>query len=241
MRHIPLWSFFLLLSVFPLSAQRVITVEESVTRNADKNLLFAVGASALLPGMGELYLNEPSRMRPFIFADAALWMAALTTYFVGENYMTTAVSYASRHAGIKNPSRDIDFLNTMGKYRSRGGVAGQNSSPDMNEDYNQAMIRSGIAIDAEFPNTEDYYWDWGASDNPQTTKNMNRYNKILRHYRISRIVFQVSVGALVVNRIISILDVMQIYRSTSSKDLANVQLIPQFFPDGSGASLFVTF
>ncbi len=231
---------FIFLGAIAVSAQRVITVDESITRNADKNLFLAIGASALLPGMGELYLDEPTHVRPFVWADAALWITTFTSYFIGEKFVTSAMGQASRYAGA-HPPRDIDFLNTMGKYRSRGGIAGQNSSPDMNEDYNQAMIREGRAVDAEYPNTERYSWDWGSSDNPQTTKNMNRYNDILRNYRISRIIFQISVGALIVNRVISILDVMQIHRSTSSKEFTNIQVAPQFFPDGSGATLFVGF
>jgi hypothetical protein len=132
----------------------------------------------------------------------------------------------------------------MGEYRSRAGVAGENSNPDMDEDYNQAMLRSGRAVDADYPMDASHTWDWGASDNPESTSHMDSYNDILRTYRISRIVFQISVGALVLNRVISLLDVLRIYRATSSEDfvmLKNVHVFPQFFPDGSGASVLYTF
>ena len=102
----------------------------------------ALGASALLPGMGELYLGEKGLVRPFVWTDAALWLTAIGSYFIGERYVTSAHNYAVRYAGLTSDSRDVSLLNTVGDYRSRGGVAGQNSSPDMDEDYNQAMIRA---------------------------------------------------------------------------------------------------
>jgi len=227
-----------------LEAQTVISVNESVSRNTGKNLGIAMGASALLPGMGQYYLGEKSYVRAYVWSDVAFWTLTFGSYLFGEKQISNAQSYASRYAGVVNPSRDMNFLNTMGEYRSRAGVAGQNSNPDMNEDYNQAMLRSGQAIDEDYPMDASHTWDWGSSDNPSSTSHMNYYNDILRNYRVSRIVFQISVGALILNRVVAVLDVMRVYRATSSTEfsaLKNVHLLPQFFPDGSGASVLYTF
>lgn len=221
-------------------SQVVITVDESVSKNQDKSLWLALGASALLPGMGELYLDERTLVKPFVWTDAALWLTALGSYFIGERYITSAHGYAVRHAGLTSDSKDISLLNTVGDYRSRGGVAGQNSSPDMDEDYNQAMIRAGKEIDDEY--SESVQWDWGSSDNPESTEHIEEYKSRLRHFRVSRIVFQVSVGALVVNRVISILDVMRIYRATSSKSFTQrMEFTPEFLEDGGGILMNVKF
>ena len=221
-------------------SQVVISVDESVSKNRDKNLWLALGSSVLLPGMGENYLGEQSLVKPFVWTDAALWLTAIGSYFIGERYISSAHSYAVRHAGLTSESRDVSLLNTVGDYRSRSGVAGENSSPDMDENYNQAMIRSGNAIDDEFD--ESVQWDWGSSDNPETTENIEEFKSRLRHYRVSRIVFQVSVGALVVNRVISLLDVMRIYRATSSKSFSErIDVLPEFYGDGSGFSVNVKF
>ena len=221
-------------------SQVVITVDESVSKNQDKSLWLALGASALLPGMGELYLDERTLVKPFVWTDAALWLTALGSYFIGERYITSAHGYAVRHAGLTSDSKDISLLNTVGDYRSRGGVAGQNSSPDMDEDYNQAMIRAGKEIDDEY--SESIQWDWGSSDNPESTEHIEEYKSRLRHFRVSRIVFQVSVGALVVNRVISILDVMRIYRATSSKSFTQrMEFTPEFLEDGGGILMNVRF
>lgn len=232
----------LLLAAVSAFSQVVISVDESVSKNRDKNVFLAVGASALIPGMGELYLGERDLVRPFMWTDAALWLTAVGSYWIGERYIRSAHNYAVKHAGLKTSKKSQDFLNTVGDYRSRGGVFGQNSSPDMNEDYNQAMLRSGKEIDEEYPNTEEYQWDWGSSDNPETTKHMESFNDRLRHYRVSRIVFQASVGALILNRVVSILDAVRVYRATSSKAFAErMEFVPEFYEDGSGILMNVRF
>jgi len=221
-------------------SQVVITVDENVSRNSDKSLAVALGASALLPGMGELYLDEREMVRPFVWADAALWLTAFGSYFAGERYISSAHDYAVRHAGLTSNSKKVSLLNTVGDYRSRSGVEGQNSSPDNDEDYNQAMVRAGKAIDEEYDAS--IQWDWGSSDNPETSEHMDEYKNRLRNYRISRIVFQVSVGALVLNRVISVLDAMRIYRKTSSKSFSDrMNFTPQFYEDGSGLAVNVKF
>lgn len=221
-------------------SQVVITVDENVSKNQDKSLWLALGASALLPGMGELYLDERSLVKPFVWTDAALWLTAIGSYFIGERYITSAHGYAVRHAGLTTDSKDVSLLNTVGDYRSRGGVAGQNSSPDMDEDYNQAMIRAGKAIDDEY--SESIQWDWGSSDNPESTEHIDEFKSRLRHFRVSRIVFQVSVGALVLNRVVSILDVMRVYRATSSKSFSQrMEFAPEFLEDGGGILMNVKF
>lgn len=229
-----------LLAAVTAFSQVVISVDSNVSRNHGKSLMLALGSSALLPGMGELYLGEQSMVRPFVWVDAALWMSVIGTYFIGERYVSSAHDYAVRHAGLNTNSKKISLLNTVGDYRSRGGVYGQNSSPDMSDDYNQAMIRAGKKVDADIDAS--IQWDWGSSDNPETTEHIEEYKNRLSHYRISRIVFQASIGALVLNRVVSVLDAMRIYRSTSSKSFAEkVRFVPQFYEDGSGLSVDVKF
>lgn len=221
-------------------SQVVISVDENISRNHDKNLFLALGASAVLPGMGELYLGENDMVRPFVWIDATLWFVTLGSYFIGERYISSAHEYAVRHADLNTNSKKISILNAVSNYRSRGGVLGQNSSPDMNEDYNQAMIRSKKKINEEFD--ESIQWDWGSSDNPETTEHIEEYKNRLSHYRISRIVFQASVGALVLNRVIAVLNTMRIYRRTSSSSFANrIDFVPEFYENGSGLDVNVKF
>jgi len=229
----------ILLASVAAFSQIVVSVDQNVYKNSDKNVFLAVGASALLPGMGELYLNEKNMVRPFVWTDLALWVAAIGSYVVGDRYVTSAHNYAVRHAGFTG-NKNVSLLNTVGSYRSRSGVFGQNSSPDMDEDYNQAMIRSGKRIDEDF--SKEILWDWGSSDNPETTEHINEFKSRMRHYRVSRIVFQVSVGALILNRVVSMLDAIRVYRATSSKSFSErVQFEPEFYQDGGALFMNVKF
>ena len=234
--------FLLALMLFAVTAfsQVVVSVDESISKNSNKSLFAAMGASALLPGMGELYLGEKQLVKPFMWTDIGLWLTAVGSYVIGERYINSAHSYAVRHAGLTSSSHKVSMLNTVGDYRSRGGVDGQNSSPDMDEDYNQAQIRSGKAIDEDLD--ADIQWDWGSSDNPETTEHIDEFKSRLRHYRVSRIVFQVSVGALLLNRVVSVLDAVRVYRATSSRAFTErVDFVPEFYEDGSGLMVNVKF
>ena len=122
----------ILLASVAAFSQIVVSVDTVVYKNRDKNVFLAIGASALLPGMGELYLNEKKMVRPFLWADLALWVSTIGAYVVGDRYVSSAHNYAVRHAGF-NGNKDVSLLNTVGSYRSRSGVYGQNSSPDMND------------------------------------------------------------------------------------------------------------
>lgn len=228
-----------------LFAQTVIAVDESIGKNAGKSLPLALGASALLPGMGQLYLGEDRFVKAYVWTDVVLWMATFGSYFFGDRQISNACSYASRYAGIVNPPRNENFLNLLSDYRSRGGVSGENSNPDSDEDYNQAMLRSGRDIEADYPYDASHSWDWGSSDNPENTEHMDHYSDILRNYRISRIAFQISIGALILNRVISMLDVMRIYRATTSELAAasprHLYVFPDFRPQGPGATLLWAF
>ena len=229
----------ILLASVAAFSQIVVSVDQNVYKNSDKNVFLAVGASALLPGMGELYLGEQKLVRPFVWTDLALWVAAIGSYVVGDRYVTSAHNYAVRHAGF-NGGKNISLLNTVGSYRSRSGVFGQNSSPDMDEDYNQAMLRTGKNIDEDF--SENIQWDWGCSDNPETSEHIDEFKSRMRHYRVSRIVFQVAVGALILNRVVSMLDAVRIYRATSTKSFSNrVQFAPEFYQDGGALLMNVKF
>ena len=229
----------ILLASVAAFSQIVVSVDQNVYKNSDKNVFLAVGASALLPGMGELYLGEQKLVRPFVWTDLALWVTAIGSYVVGDRYVTSAHNYAVRHADFTG-NKNVSLLNTVGAYRSRSGMFGQNSSPDMDEDYNQAMIRSGKKIDEEF--AKDIQWDWGSSDNPESNEHIEEFKSRMRHYRVSRIVFQVSVGALILNRVVSMLDAVRIYRATSTKSFSSrVQFEPEFYQDGGALMMNVKF
>jgi len=225
--------FILLIGVQIAFSQTVVSVDENLSRNRDKSLVVAMAASAVLPGAGHFYLGNNSRALSFFWIDAALWVSASTTWFYGDSQLKSARGYAVKYAGAEGAPKDIDFLTLMGNYRSRGGSLYQNSNPSNDEDYNQAMLRAGKEIDAEYPYVHGYIWDWGSSDNPETTERMKNYNEMLKRHRIAKIAFQVSLGAMALNRVLAILDAMRLYKQTSA-NFSHLQITPILAPRQSG-------
>ncbi|MCL1956527.1 MAG: hypothetical protein FWF63_04325 [Fibromonadales bacterium] len=230
--------FILLIGVQIAFSQTVISVDENLSRNRDKNLALAMGASAVLPGAGHFYLGNNSRALAFFWIDAALWFSAGTTWFYGDDQLKSARGYAVKYAGAAGAPKDLTFLTIVGNYRSRGGSLYQNSNPSNDEDYNQAMLRAGREIDSEYPYEPGYIWDWGSSDNPETTERMKTYNEMLKRHRIAKIAFQVSIGAMALNRVLAILDAMRLYKQTSA-NFSHLHITPLATPRHSG--IFVNY
>jgi hypothetical protein len=225
--------FFALALASQVFAQATVSVDESMGRNADKSLLASLALTALLPGTGQLYLGREDYLQAYLWTDAGAWMVLAASYFWGEQQLASARDYAIRYGNAASSvPKDLNFLETMGDYRSRGGPLYQNSKPDNDEDYNQARIRAGEDPNSSYPAA--WTWDWGSSDSPESSAHLDAYNKMLRNHRISKIVFQVSIGALALNRVVSLLDVFHLYRTTS------VQIAPILGPSGgAGAALMV--
>ncbi|GHV16834.1 hypothetical protein AGMMS49938_17190 [Fibrobacterales bacterium] len=216
-----------------LQAQITISVDENLSRNREKSLAASLALSALIPGTGHFYLGESSLGSAFFWVDASLWIAAGTTYLFQNQQLDNARGYAVKYAGATGAPRDIDFLTVVGDYRSRGGSDYQNASPDNNEDYNQAMLRAGLAIDRYYPYSEGYIWDWGSSDNPENTAHISSYKEMLKRYRLSKIAFQVTLGLMALNRVLAILDALRIYKATSA-EFSHLQFVPYTMPKKSG-------
>ena len=227
-----------LLTVVILPAQLVISVDPGISRNANRSGALAMLMSGVLPGTGQMYLRETGAVQAYLWTDLAFISTAAVAWFSGQTSLASAQGYARRHSGIVNPPADPDFLDLLARYRSRDGVMGQNSNPDLGDNYNLALIRSDQDPEKFYPFDAAHSWDWGSSENPENTVNMQTYNSILRRYRIARIGFQVSMGALVLNRLVSAFDAMRIYRATSSTHFA---LAPVYDGSQSGAQLQVTF
>jgi len=228
----------LLIAWIPSFSQYVVRIDSSLTRNVDKSLPVAIVLSAALPGMGEYYLGEKQKVKPHLWVEMFGWGAVAITYFTGESYLQSAQGFAEKHAGVIGAPADPTFLDLMSRYRSRAGVAGQNSSADPDEDYNLSLIREGREVDEVYPWDEAHTWDWGSSENLEATAHMREFNHILQNYRMARISFQIAAGVVVLNRLISVLDVVRIHRETSVKTLS---FVPYLAPEVQGASLVMGF
>jgi hypothetical protein len=242
------YSYYVLMVLLLLPTQSwtqplVISVDSNMSANADKSLAGALAASLVLPGSGEYYLDHGSRSKYFWGADLMGWAAVFVAWHSAERELSAAQNYAGRYASASDAPRDPEFLALLASWASRGGSDLHSGSPDNGEDYNQDLLRQGLSVNEEYPNTEKYSWDWGLSDNPENTMHQKEFAEIMSRYRTGKIVFQASVGLLVLNRLLSLVDVLQIYRSTAVKKASSERenrpihfvILPNL--DGHGAAL----
>ena len=161
------------------------------------------GLSLTVPGLGQEKLGLESAAEAFYLAELGAWLFLGASYLAKEHYISSAQDYAGRYANAPNAPRDEEFLQLMGEYQSRSGSAATNASPDLDEDYNQSLIRRGLDPESYYPNTSEYQWDWGSIDEPSNIRRRENYNDLLSKYRLSKIFFQGSIGILVLNRVVS--------------------------------------
>jgi len=156
--------------------------------------------SLVVPGTGELYLGSPGRAAIFFVAEAAIW----TSYFVfqseGNHREDLYQQFAAIHAGV--PVRnDDEFYRILGNYISSDGPYSANERvrrearaifPGNREKQEQYI--------AENAYTGDNSWEWDSQASFDRFQEMR--SSSLDSYQYANL----SLGLLVANRIVSVVD-----------------------------------
>jgi hypothetical protein len=191
--------------------------------------------SAALPGTGELYLHENKTAKVFLLAEAGFWASLYAAVLVRESYLTSARNYASDHAGIDASGKSAAFLEVMGNYRS------YLEKQHRQDSYELAQQLSGKRDgDYDIPAVEGNYWDFGSSVNPENTHNWRTFQSTLRYYRASKVAISFAIGALAMNRLVSLSHTLRVYKRTSSRGMG-LEFIPELGPDYTGGRLSLGF
>jgi hypothetical protein len=213
----------------------VIEVDKSQSINRHKSLPLAILCSVVLPGSGEVYLNDRGRGKAFLLAEAGFWASLYIAFISQESYLQSARNYASEFAGIDASGKSISFLNTMSNYRS------YQEKQHRQDSYELSQILSGKRDrNYEIPISPENDWDFGSSTHPQNTQNWKTFQSTLRYYRASKVAVSFAVGALALNRLASLANTLHIYKRTSAKGLS-LQVIPEFGPESTGSRLSLNF
>jgi hypothetical protein len=176
-----------------------------------KSLTLALTQSFLLPGLGESYLNRPDRSKWFFSAEIVGWAALIFTHYYSEHQLNRLYSYANTHArtqGLKKSEADLQLL---GEYRFRDRVSSVQPASESGVDY-----QHDIDLQNQTADTGELYWDWGSSYEYEGADPFYSYKDMLKNYRKAQIGWQISVGMLALNRLLSVLDVFHLYRSGNS-------------------------
>lgn len=165
-----------------------------------KNPKLAMLYSLILPGLGEYYLGHTGRAKGFFVAEGAIWTSFAVFRIQGSHRRDLYREFAEVHAGVA-PRNDDDFYRVIGNYVSSDGPFSAN----------EQVRRQARAIYPDNPDAQAQYfnenaytgnnaWQW------QSTQLLDRYRDLrtssLDAYHRS----DLSVGLLVANRLLSIID-----------------------------------
>jgi hypothetical protein len=215
---------------------REFTIEADTSRgkNAGKSLGLALAASAVLPGAGQHYLQEPRSARAFWLAEAGFWAGLFISSRVKADQMQSARHLASAYAGANAAGQGEAYLERLAVYRS------YYEKEHRQDSYELAQVLAGQELEALEP------WDFGSAADPENTARWDEYRSVMRHYRGAKVAMSFAVGGLVLNRVVAMAHTLRVYRRTSGKGLAQVspppyRFVPEFGPEYSALKLHVTF
>jgi hypothetical protein len=212
-----------------------VEIDPRQSRNQDRSLALAMLYSAALPGAGELYLREKPNAKAFLLFEAGFWASLYVAFVARESYLTSARNYASEYAGIDASGKNAAFLETMANYRS------YLEKQHRQDSYELTQILSGKRDrDYDIKPDEGNYWDFGSSANPENTRHWNTFQSTLRYYRASKVAISFAVGALALNRLVSLANTLRVYKHTSGKGLG-LNVTPEFGAESVGTRVSLRF
>lgn len=154
----------------------------------------AVLKSILIPGWGEHSLNEPARSKIFMFTEAGLWITYAGLMLYKDIQYDDMKSYARAHSGASDFHGSSQYWVDMGSYLTW-------------EDHREEMLEYRTP-DKIYD--EKYAWKWESVEDANTFRNI----RVLKDRTEHRMTF--ILGGLVLNRLISVLDVVYLSRPVES-------------------------
>jgi len=174
-----------------------VTVEDEIVTsevsffdvNVDNqpSLVAAMGLSLVLPGMGHYYVDKPKSAFIYLSADLASLFGAIVFYGLADNREKSARSFAVNAAGIGRAHTGAAYWRQVGAYMDAA-------------EYNESIMLSRKDADLLYQDPENW-WHWADKDQ------QDQYNNLRQKARDFRVASSFFVGALVVNRILSTVDI----------------------------------
>ena len=146
--------------------------------------------SLILPGAGQWGMGEKNRAKFFIGAEALLWMGYFSTNAYADVIQKNYQAYAAVHANIEQQDKTEQYWIDIG-------------SADNIYAFNEQQLRERN-LEAVYPESDLYYWQWDSQDNQGSYNSL----RVQEHDWERRATF--IVGALILNRIVSVIDVIRI-------------------------------
>ncbi len=161
--------------------------------------------SAILPGSGELLTGHTNRGIALIAADALLWSFYLHSANDIRELQRSYKQYALQYAGVPL-DRDNSYYQVIQNYFG---------SDDFNQ-FQELMARNYFILVLNNPQafqdyisnntyTGEFAWQW------ENIQNWHHYKQIRRKHQITKMENQILLGLLILNRLVSVIDVNLIH------------------------------
>ena len=156
--------------------------------------------SLIIPGWGQKTLGKPKRARFYNYIESGILLTLISSSTFSNIEKKNYKAFASRHAGISSSGKDHKYWVDIGNYNSINA-------------YNDEHLRNREIDDLY---SDDNRWSWGWD------LELNR--KIFENKRIRSDQLELfatfSVGALILNHLISSIDALYLKRISSNNSLS---------------------
>lgn len=147
--------------------------------------------STLIPGLGEFGLGKIKRGRLFSQIEIALWAVLAQNKRTSSLYHSRLNSFAAIHAEVRREGQGSQFFIDVGDF-------------DNIDAYNEHQLRNRQPARV-YADRARYHWAWDSD------KNRKRYRQFRIQRDTARMVGQFVIGGMVLNRIISVIDVKYLH------------------------------
>ena len=173
--------------------------------------------SAFMPGLGEFSIGEKRRAKVFGGIEVGLWLIVIESAAMKNRSLSRMVSYAAVHANADLVGKGHQFAVDVANYGSSDEFNGQHQR---------------LRLPGRVYSEKDYVWAWASE------KHREQYWTYLRARATAQKVGLFALGGMVVNRIVSAIDVSYLVRLRDSNVSLHVRPLPK---KGSQLILSVSF
>lgn len=184
--------------------------DDAVSGDRRPSRMKALGASLLLPGLGQRMTGHPTRARVFFAAEGAILIGFVTSEVQGAALKRSYIDYADRFAGVADAEGKPDWF-----YRNLGRFASSDEYLDeiaitarglYGDDLEQR--EAYVARNAPGP---DEHWRWRSEADRQEYRDRRQASRnALRHADLF-------LGAALLNRVLSAVDAVRLARQTGPR------------------------
>jgi len=150
--------------------------------------------SAILPGWGEMSLQQRDRANGFFQREALLWLAFAGGKIAGDWYESDYKAFGAEHAGVDMANKSYQFAVDVGNY-------------DSFAEFTAAKNRQR-EVDLKYPEGEGYEWEWDSTSNRDKFEDMRIKSAASDKYA------SFAVAGLILHRVISMIDVLYLKRTS---------------------------